>query len=151
MSLLPDDIAAELRRGYLSEPPLVCLTFNHADLVGPIRLVNNNEDIVRGEHTFTAFPFTYRDYVRGDSDFPTGEITADNVDERIVTALRGLPSPPTVIYEAIIGSDVVQGPMEFLVLGFAAAVQTISLRISLDFNFLSDAFPKDVFSPSNRG
>jgi hypothetical protein len=153
VSLLPDDIAAELRKGYLTEVALVCLTFDHPDLSDPILVVNNSEDVVRSAGTFLRFPFTYRDYVKGDSDFPTAEVTADNVDDRIMTALRGLAAPrPTVTYECVLSGDVntvVEGPMEFIVLGFTATVQTISLRIALDYSFLNDAFPKGIFSPGN--
>lgn len=152
---LPADIQEELRAGLMSEIPFVCLTFDHPTLSDPILVVNNTEDVVRSAGTFVAFPFTFRDYIRGDNDFPTGEITADNVDRTIMTALRGLPSPmPTVTYECVLSGDVntvVQGPMEFVVLGFSASLHTISLRIALDYSFLSDAFPKDIFTPGNRG
>ena len=152
---LPADIQEELRAGLLTEIPFVCLTFDHPTLGTPVRCVNNTENVVRSAGTFIAFPFTYRDYIRGDHDFPTGEITADNVDRTIMTALRGLPAPlPTVTYECVLSgavNTVVEGPMEFVILGFSATVHTISLRIALDYSFLTDAFPKDIFSPGNRG
>lgn len=153
--MLPDDIKEELRAGILTEIPFVCLTFDHDTLSEPIRLVNDSQDMVRSVGTFLRFPFSYRDYVKGDAEFPTAEITADNVDERIMVNLRGLPSPrPTVTYECVLSGDVntvVEGPMEFVCLGFSATLQTISLRIALDFSFLNDSFPKGIFSPGNRG
>lgn len=152
---LPSAIQEELRAGLLTEIAYVCLTFDHDSLSEPVRVVNNTEDVVRSAGTFVAFPFVYRDYVKGDAEFPTAEVTADNVDRRIMNALRGLPAPlPTVTYECVLSGDVntvVEGPMEFVVLGFSALLTTISLRIALDFGFLNDAFPKGIFSPGNRG
>jgi hypothetical protein len=131
---------------------LICLTFDHDDLASPIRLVNDTQDLVRSAGTFTAFPFDYQDYVRGEDQTAEVIITADNVDQRIIEALRGLSSRPTVTYELVLRSSpntIEKGPIEFEIVGFEAALGMISLRASPARAFLGYAHPKDYFSPGN--
>ena len=118
----------------------------------PIRLVNDQQDLVRTAGTFTAFPFSFQDFVRGEDQSVVAMITADNVDQRIITALRGISGKPTVTYEAVLYDSpnvIERGPMSFEVLGFQSNMTTISLRISFALSFLSEAFPQHYFSPQN--
>ena len=131
---------------------LECLTFDHASLAAPIRLVNDQADLVRTAGTFIAFPFQFQDFVRGEDQSVVAMITADNVDQQIMLALRGISGKPTVTYEAVLydsPNTVERGPMEFEVLGFQSNLTTISLRVSFALSFLSEAWPKDYFSPQN--
>lgn len=138
--------------GWTEEIWLECLTFEHADLIDPIRLINDKANLVRTAGTFVAFPFTFQDFVRGDEQSVQAVITADNVDQRLVEALRALDTVPTVTYEAVLHSapnTVIKGPMEFEVMGFQAALGTISLRISFALSFLNEAFPALYHAPWN--
>lgn len=138
--------------GWTEEIWLECLTFDHPDLPDRIRLVNDKQNLVRSSGTFVAFPFVFQDFVRGDEQSVQAVITADNVDQRIVETLRGLSGVPTVTYEAVLHSapnTVIKGPMEFEVMGFQAALGTISLRISFALGFLNEAFPALYHAPWN--
>lgn len=131
---------------------LQCLTIEHASLGSPIRLVDDRQDLVRTEGTFIAFPFEFQDFVRGDDRAVEAVITADNVDQRIIDALRGVVGRPTVTYEVVRRSapNVVQrGPMQFEFMGFQASLGVVSIRITFDYASLNEAFPSAVFSPSN--
>lgn len=153
MSLSASGLQAALA-GWTDQIFLECLTFEHASLDAPIRLVNDRVDLVRTAGTFIAFPFAFQDFIKGDEQQVVANITADNVDQRIITELRGISTKPKVTYEAVLldsPNTVEKGPMEFEVLGFQASLQTISLRISFALSFLSEAFPRDYFGPSNRG
>ena len=138
--------------GWTDEIWLECLTFDHDSLASPIRLVNDKQDLVRTAGTFTAFPFTFQDFTRADDQSVVAMITADNVDQQIITALRGITGKPTVTYEAVLHDSpntVERGPMDFEVLGFQTNASTISLRVSFALSFLNEAFPKDYFAPWN--
>lgn len=151
MSLSNDALQSALA-GWAEQIWLECLTFEHASLGSPIRLVNDKQDLARTAGTFTAFPFTFQDFVRADDQQVVAQIVADNVDQRIITALRGITGRPTVTYEAVLydsPNTVERGPMEFEVLGFQANISTISLRVSFAMSFLGEAFPKDYFAPWN--
>jgi len=155
MSLLPQSVQEKLRAGAMDEIPLVCLTISHPNLSPSIRLVNDRADLARSAGTFNAFPFTFKLGNRSDSEIPFGEIIADNVSEDIITGIRGLASVrPKILYECVFVSepdDVVQGPLEFVLVGASAPMATVTLQIALDYEFLNSAFPKDIFSPTNRG
>jgi len=151
LSLSNDGLQSALA-GWTEQIWLECLTFEHASLGSPIRLVNDRADLVRTAGTFTAFPFEFQDFTRADDQSVIAMITADNVDQQIMTALRGITGRPAVTYEAVLfdsPNTVERGPMEFEVLGFQSNLTTISLRVSFALSFLSEAFPKDYHAPWN--
>lgn len=138
--------------GWTDEIWLECLTFDHPSMNEPIRVVNDKVFLERTAGTFFAFPFTFQDFIRGDSQSVEAQIVADSVDQRIILALRGIVGKPTVTYEAVLRDTpnvVERGPMEFEVLAFSTNLTTISLRVSFALSFLSEAMPKDYFAPWN--
>ena len=132
---------------------LECLTIEHPD-ISDILLVNDNQDLTRSAGTFIAFPFTARLHARADDRTIDAEIVCDNVDQRIVQALRGISNGATVTYEVVLRSTpnvVEQGPLLFKFDGMVADMATVSVRISYGLGFLNEAFPKDYFAPWNVG
>jgi hypothetical protein len=85
---------------------LVLLTIAHPDILdGPIRLVSDMQDFVSRGNTYVALPF---DVVLPGEDPDTASkatLRVDNVDRRIVLALRQLVSPPTVSIEVVLHSS----------------------------------------------
>lgn len=154
MTLSADGLQAALAQ-WTDEVFLECLTFEHSTLATPIRLVNDRQDLARTAGTFTAFPFGVQLHQRTSDSIATARITADNVDQRIITELRAIQTPrPTVTYELVLASSpntVEQGPIEFEILGFVADAVSISLEVSFALGFLNQAFPKDFFGPANSG
>ena len=101
-----------------------------------------------------AFPFRARLQPKSEDRIAEAEIVFDNVDQRIINALRGLSDGATLTYEVTRENDpgsIEVGPYEFEIMGFTADASTISLRVSGDFRLLNEAWPKDWFSPSNAG
>jgi hypothetical protein len=83
---------------------LVLLTVDHAELGGPLRFVNNNENITSNGEVFYAFPFTIV-LPAQDSQSPANcALRIDNVDRTIVASLRNLTSAPTVRIDVILAS-----------------------------------------------
>lgn len=61
------------------EAPLVLLEINHVDLVAPIRVVNDTQNITSNGNTFTAYPFKFilpSDY---ENQLPKAKIAIDNI------------------------------------------------------------------------
>jgi hypothetical protein len=83
---------------------LVLLTISHADLATPIRVVNNNEDIVSRGNTFLAFPFEIVLPGQDPDSAPKAQIRFDNVERTAIPAIRGLTSAPSVLIEVILAS-----------------------------------------------
>lgn len=87
-----------------SEVWLVLLTLSHATLPTPIRLVNNNEDVVSRGNTFIAFPFEIELPGEDPDQPPKAMLRIDNVDRRIVQTIRSITAPPTITLEVILAS-----------------------------------------------
>ena len=87
-----------------SEVWLVLLTISHATLPTPIRLVNNNEDVVSRGNTFIAFPFEIELPGEDPDQPPKAMLRIDNVDRRVVQTIRSITAPPTVTLEVILAS-----------------------------------------------
>lgn len=83
---------------------LVLLTLSHATLATPIRLANNNEDVVSRGNTFIAFPFEVELPGEDPDQPPKAMLRIDNVDRRVVQTIRSIVAPPTVTLEVILAS-----------------------------------------------
>jgi hypothetical protein len=83
---------------------LVLLTISHATLPTPIRLVNNNEDVVSRSNTFIAFPFEIELPGEDPDQPPKAMLRIDNVDRRVVQTIRSITAPPTITLEVILAS-----------------------------------------------
>jgi hypothetical protein len=131
---------------------LECLTFDHSSISTPIRLVNDQSDLSRTAGTFTAFPFSVKLHARGEDRLAEAEITATNVDRRIVEELRAISDRPTCTYEVVLHSSpntVEVGPIEFAVLSFVADAASVGLRCAFALDFLNESWPKDWIAPWN--
>jgi hypothetical protein len=107
-----------------------------------------------GDYYYVAFPFRAQLQPKTEDRVAEAQIVCDNVDQRIIYALRGLSDGATAQYQVVLADDpgeVEYGPFEFEVMGFAADAQTITLRVSGDYRVLNEAFPKDYFAPWNAG
>lgn len=83
---------------------LVLLTIT-AEGMQPLRVVNNNQDVVSGGNTFIAFPFEI-ELPSEEPDSPSGaRLRIDNVDKRIVEAIRSISSPPSVTLQVVLASQ----------------------------------------------
>lgn len=87
------------------ETILFLLTISHAQLAQPIRIVQNNENIVSNGNTFTAFPFDIS--VPDDRDDELSQITCriDNVDRQLMEAARTITSAADVTFSIILASE----------------------------------------------
>jgi hypothetical protein len=149
--LSPDAMQASLA-SWTDQTFLECLTIDHPTLDEPFLLVNDRVDLERTAGTFIAFPFSAKLQPRSDDMDAGAEIVADNVDQRLIEALRGLDYGATVVYEVVLADSpntLEQGPFEYAVRGFSANASTISLRINFALDLLNEAFPKDYFAPWN--
>ena len=134
---------------------LECLTISHADLATPLRLVNDRADLTRTAGTFTAFPFQVTAPAQSDDKPPQMRLTIDNVDQRIILALRSLAGTRTdisVSYDVVLADSpntVEYGPVDFRVDNVNVSPASISLDLSFHTGFLNAAFPGLQFAPSN--
>ena len=88
-----------------SDPLLILLTIEHAEIGAPIRVVRNavGSDIVSNGETFTAFPFDI-DIATDTDGAPRASINLMSVDRRIGNAILNLKTPPQIAFETILAS-----------------------------------------------
>ena len=115
-----------------------------------IRLVNNNEDVVSRGDTFSAYPFMLALPVDDGERQPVLLLKIDNVDQRLVKAIRELLEPPLVKFEMVlsISPDTVEQTIDFLRADFVSydAMQ-IQLRLRPQ-NVMGRRFPYSRYVPS---
>ena len=74
---------------------------------GPLRVVQDLQNITSNGNVYTAFPFEIR--LAGDSDDGPAKISLsiDNIDQTMAAAIKAIPpnDPPTVTVEIVIASQ----------------------------------------------
>lgn len=97
---------------------VVLLTLSHPTLAQPIRVCNNNENVVSRGNTFIAVAFDIE--LPGEDDSRPGLATLriDNVDRAVLLALRQIATPPTARIEVVLAAtpDVVEVDFAGLIL-----------------------------------
>ena len=73
---------------------LVLLELDHDDFNNPLRLVNNDVDIISNGNLFTAFPFEITLPNDEENIIPQAKLKIDNTDRQIVQAIRSIGSDP---------------------------------------------------------
>lgn len=129
---------------------LICLTISHTSLASPIRLVNDTLELETSEGTYLPFPFMA--VLPEDSEETITGITVriDNVDQRVIEALRSITTAPTMTMSVRLRStpDTVEaGPYVFQMKSAVYDAQTIDATLSFEEDFLTEPFPKDSFTP----
>lgn len=99
---------AAARAQETGEALLALISITHATISGgPLRFVQNMQDLVSNGSTYTAFPFQIT--LPDDTDDGLAKVTLkiDNVDRSIATAIRRMPpnSPPTVTVDLVLASQ----------------------------------------------
>ena len=129
---------------------LVLLTIDHDELSEPIRVVNNQEDIESGGHTFTAYPFEIVLPADTEDGPPAARLRIDNVSQEIAATLRTISTPGTVDFKVVLSSAPDTAEREFTGMtlrNVAVTMQTITGVVGLD-DLRLEPFPVDSFGPT---
>lgn len=134
-----------------SDPFLTLVTLTHESFDAPIRLVNNNEDIVSRGETFMAFPVKVRLPVDDGETAREFTLEFDNVALDLIDNIRSVTSQIGVKLELIFASipDDVQISQEDLkIQSINYNSRVISARVILD-NFLNIEVTSERYGPAN--
>jgi len=129
----------------------ILLTISHPDIITPIRVVNNTENITSNGNVFLRYPFQITLPFEREDSLPTVKLVIDNIDRQIVTAVRNLSSPPTITLEVVTSNnfDVVEvGPFIFTMR--SASYDSITVEGVLEFeSILDQPYPAETVTPAN--
>lgn len=144
-----DILKESLYRAETEEVFLVLLTIDHEALPFPIRLCNDNQDTISRGNTFIAFRFEIQLPSSEADSPPRARIRVDNVDKRIVDAVRSVTSAPTVVMEIIRAAtpDIIEVSLPgFQLTNVAYNALVVTGDLGLE-NLLLEPYPGAIFDP----
>lgn len=130
---------------------LILLTIAAEGLTEPIRVVNDRADLFSRGQRFVAFPFEID--LPGDDGETVARVTLriDNVDRRIVEAMRTATGVPALTIEVVrrAAPDVIEaGPFDLSIAEARADALTVEAECVFE-DVLSLAFPAGQYTPAD--
>jgi hypothetical protein len=105
---LSSNALGALANDYTDEVFVILLKLEHDDLAEPIRVANNNENVVRTETTsvtYVGVPFEI-ELPPEDAEEPgAATISIPNVDRTVTTAVRAISTPVTATIMVVLASS----------------------------------------------
>lgn len=129
---------------------LFLLTLEHESLQEPIRVVNDTSDLISGGYTYQAFPFEIVLPAQHEDQIPVGQLKIDNVNRRIVQAVRSISGPIDATIQIVLASqpDTVEWVYEgFKIRSVSYDALFVEGELRLE-EILVEPFPKDLFTPA---
>lgn len=134
-----------------SEAFLVLLTIDHADIDPPIRVSSDAVDTISRGNTFVAFPFELSLPDDTDDRPPRARLSIDNVDRKIVKAIRSINSAPSVLMEIVRGADpdIVEAAFpDFQMREIAYDALVVEGALTVE-ELEGEPYPARIFSPAD--
>lgn len=129
---------------------LVLLTITHADLITPIRVVNNTEAVTSNGVEYIAYPFAIKLPESREGVQPHARLTIDNVSREIAQTIRSISTPPTVNIQVIRIDDLDAVEMElpnFQLRNVEWDILTLSGDLQID-DITREPYPQRSFTPA---
>ena len=130
-----------------------CLLFlieiDHSSWANPVRIVNNNIDIVSNGDTYTAFPVEITLPSEHQDKTATSRLRVCNVDRQMVSLFDALSSSPSVTVSVVLGPtpDTSEaGPGKSTLEDYTYTKEAIEGVLSHE-NLMDKSFPSGTFSP----
>lgn len=133
------------------EALLFLVTLDHSTWPAPVRLVNNQTDVVSGGETFSAFPLSISLPTEDPDQIPRCTIQVCSVDRQILAALRALSTAPSVAVAIVLGSTpstIEAGPFTFQLADYTYDSVTITGTLAHE-DVLSEPIPAGTFNPTD--
>jgi len=134
-------------------PVLIEINHNVAGYDNPLRLVNNNENLIYNEHTYYAYPFVFQfPSVKENGTVSTGKLQICAVDQQIARIIRTTSVPPTMRVIATFYYDdgvITFEPVamwDFDVVNISGTTEVISADLIYETR-LGFEYPAGIFSP----
>ena len=129
---------------------LILLTLSHNDMAAPIRVSSDAVDTLSRGHIFTAFPFDISLPDDQENSPPRAKLVIDNIDRQIVSAVRALSSPASVLIEIVraADADTIEAQfIDFKLSNVSYNAQKVEGDLTIE-DFTAEPFPSASFSPS---
>ncbi len=148
-------LSALTRRAIFSQETgevfVILLSIRHDDLTETIRVCSDSRNLESRGETYLACPFRAALPSEHEGELARVRLMIDNVERRIVEAVRTISSAPSVTLEVVLASqpDVVEaGPFEFALRDVSYDELTVEGELSFE-NVLNEPYPEGIFSPAD--
>lgn len=134
-----------------SECFILLVTIDHDDLATPIRVTSDGTSTTSRSNLFVSYPFQIDLPIDSDDSPPISKLVIDNVDRVIVEAIRSISSPPSVLLEMVLASDVDTVELawnDFELVNADYDELTVSGDLTQE-KFLAEPYPYLKFTPGN--
>lgn len=108
MRTLSSNALGALVDDYTDEVFVLLLKLEHDDLAEPIRVANNNENVVRTETTsvtYVGIPFEIELPQEDADELGAATISVPNIERSITTAIRAISTPVTATIMVVLASS----------------------------------------------
>lgn len=133
-----------------SDLPLILLELNHDELIEPLLLVNNKEDVVSNDETYLAFPFELQMPNDTDDSAPQAKLRICNVSREIGQAIRLMRTPADVSLKVVRMDTPDTVELEFVGMKLRnVSFDAFTVEGTLVFeNLINEPYPWLTFSPA---
>lgn len=137
---------------------LFLVEISHPDMVAPIRLVENIEDVSYNGVVYTACDMRVYRPEEGENSRYTGRIEVDNSDQILTESIRSLTGQFTITFTMVAATDLSAEPKEFDTVEMGPVTMNVKsvswnasiARIELEHrNLTGEKFPKYLFNSVN--
>lgn len=133
-----------------SDLPLILLELNHDELIEPLLLVNNKEDVISNGETYLAFPFELQMPNDTDDSAPQAKLRICNVSREIGQAIRLMRTPADVSLKVVRMDTPDTVELEFIGMKLRnVTFDAFTVEGTLVFeNLINEPYPWMTFSPA---
>ena len=130
---------------------LMILEIDHDDMVTPIRVVNNYENITSNGDVYTAYPFLFSLPDEFEDQLTQVDLVITNVNRLLVDNVRSFSSPLTVTMNVILSDspDTIEaGP--FIMSMREVKYDALKLTGTCSFqDILNESYPEGSYTPAD--
>lgn len=135
------------------EVPLMCITISHSSFAAPYYLVFDTQPLQRAIAEFEPFAFQLTLAPESEDALPQVQMTIDNIDRKILTAIRTIPAGERVSMsmEVVLASqpDTVEvGPVDYKFLSIDFDQAQITGTLGFDDDLLNTTLGQ-TYTPVN--
>lgn len=148
--VLSNALRAQLNAQDSNDPLLTLVTITHPDMVEPIRLVNNTEDITSNGHLYSAFSFTCGLPNDDGESIKQVQLNVDNTSLEFISTIRSITTPMSVNIDFILVSipDIIQFSLEDLeVRSVAYDISSMRFILTVDDN-MNVSLTSEEYNPA---
>lgn len=130
---------------------LMLLTLEHDDFAGPIRVVNNYDNVTSGGDVYTAYPFLFSLPDEFEDSLSQVDLIITNVDRLLVDEVRSISSPITVTLEIALSDspDTIEaGPFVMKMREVKYDASRLTGQCSFQ-DILNEAYPEGSYTPAD--